>query len=370
MKHIIFISKGRTIRLSLFLIAFLIASNTYAQVTIGSELPPNGGSLLDLKQAGTTKKGMAPPRVKLTVDNDITADISGVTSANADDHIGLVVQATEIFGINPVNCPGPYVWNGKKWKSLTPKETKPDITMTDGDGNEYKARWFGYDPCDISVGAYWTVVNLYSAKNGLSTAFTSGQPRMNPAHAVVSGGGGYISIPSTGIPTGTVPAYGLSFDATVSASLNVTGKSYKDFAKEYGLLYTQAQANEACPPGWHLPTDAEWLYLFSGQGGMELCAAKLRKPSIWGAYYTIDTLGSHTLQWGENDGDIQPVPSGFDAVPSGQVRGGDNSTDSWGRWAMFWSAEGKVYDVYYDQPDILDALSGSGKYISVRCVKD
>jgi uncharacterized protein (TIGR02145 family) len=343
-------------------------SGIRAQVTIGSGLIPNSGALLDLKEEGTTTKGLGLPRVKLTDATDITTDISNVTTANADAHIGLVVHATDKFGLNPVNCPGPYVWDGKKWQSLISKETKPDITMTDVDGNVYVARWFTYDPCDQSIGAYWTVRNLYTANKGSGGAFTTGQPRMNPAMGVVTNG--FLSIPSTGIPTDITQNYGESSNLTTSTNKPII-KTYQKFAEEYGLLYTHEQAIEACPSGWHLPTDAEWSYLVSGQGGMELCAAKLRKTDRWKWYYTQSQSGTSltTYQWGENDGDTQPVPSGFDAVPSGVVRA-DDKTDSFGSWAIYWSAEGLSHDIYYSQPNMENGVSRTGYYLSVRCVKD
>ncbi|HMR90905.1 MAG TPA: FISUMP domain-containing protein [Chitinophagaceae bacterium] len=36
---------------------------------------------------------------------------------------------------------------------------------------------------------------------------------------------------------------------------------YKDSAAAYGAYYNQEAAKKACPPGWHLPSKAEWLKL-------------------------------------------------------------------------------------------------------------
>ena len=38
-------------------------------------------------------------------------------------------------------------------------------------------------------------------------------------------------------------------------------------AKPFGRLYTWRAAKEACPPGWHIPSVAEWEQLASGVGG-------------------------------------------------------------------------------------------------------
>jgi uncharacterized protein (TIGR02145 family) len=32
--------------------------------------------------------------------------------------------------------------------------------------------------------------------------------------------------------------------------------------KKYGMLYNWNAAIEVCPAGWHLPTNAEWDYLY------------------------------------------------------------------------------------------------------------
>jgi uncharacterized protein (TIGR02145 family) len=377
MRKVVFKPKLEKMKLNLSVLAFLIMLNTQiqAQITIGSTVAPIPGALLELKEEGTTTKGLLLPRVKLTDATDITVDISGVTSANADDHIGLTIYSTEVFGINPVNCPGPYVWNGEQWQPLIPKETKPEITMEDADGNIYVARWFGYDPCDNSIGAYWTVSNLYTATKGSGGAFTSDTPRLNPALKTTRGGA--IDIPYTGIPAGTIAPYGVSPDRATSAGENITGQSYADFAKTYGLLYSYSQASEACPTGWHLPSKAEWENLISGQGGYELCIAKLRKEETWKWYYTSVYNSNFptelTDQWGENDGDTQPVPSGFDALPSGYSsdNNDDHSAFGFGAASYYWSSDRTLHDMFYQYTDMIEGdYTTLPFFVSVRCVKD
>lgn len=43
----------------------------------------------------------------------------------------------------------------------------------------------------------------------------------------------------------------------------------------YGRLYSQAGAVEACPDGWHLPTDADWDNLVDGLGGNSVAGGEL-----------------------------------------------------------------------------------------------
>lgn len=102
----------------------------HSQVTIGSGIAPNPGSLLDLKQknntAGdvTSNAGFGLPRVKLlnlTLDaiyTNLAQTIDGNpvgTDWDADAHTGLVV-----FNVSETKpfCKGVYVWDGKTWERL------------------------------------------------------------------------------------------------------------------------------------------------------------------------------------------------------------------------------------------------------------
>lgn len=44
----------------------------------------------------------------------------------------------------------------------------------------------------------------------------------------------------------------------------------------YGRLYTWEQALEACPDGWHLPTDKEWIQLTEFLGGEKIAREELK----------------------------------------------------------------------------------------------
>jgi len=75
-----------------------MSTDLKAQVTIGSDLEPNKGALLDLKERNpdnlavdnsTTNKGLGMPRVKLTSLNSIS-DIKGA-EGKEKEHTGLCV---------------------------------------------------------------------------------------------------------------------------------------------------------------------------------------------------------------------------------------------------------------------------------------
>lgn len=120
-----------------FILILLSAIHVKAQVTIGSNIPPQGGVLLDIKQKdtdtnnATASKGLGLPQVKLTDPANLFPMLeatpgSGVGNSfyntgalkNDEDakHIGLVVYNTnkcQPFGA------GVFVWTGLKWQKMS-----------------------------------------------------------------------------------------------------------------------------------------------------------------------------------------------------------------------------------------------------------
>jgi len=101
-----------------------LSAELNAQVTIGAEIEPNNGALLDLKEKNpinpsvdnsTTNKGLGMPRVKLT---------SLVTLTDIKDAVGKEKELTGLFvyNVNTNNTlgirPGLYVWDGSCWRPL------------------------------------------------------------------------------------------------------------------------------------------------------------------------------------------------------------------------------------------------------------
>lgn len=137
----------------------------------------------------------------------------------------------------------------------------------------------------------------------------------------------------------------------------------------YGALYNYKAAVQACPPGWHLPTDEEWKELetfiginpdlLDGNGGRgEPEGDKLKATSGW-----------------ENNGNGSNE-SGFTAIPGG-IRAYEGTFNVKGEWAEFWSstsdgtpnASWNRYLVYENSE--VGRWPFDHQYgLSVRCVKD
>ena len=84
---------------------------------------------------------------------------------------------------------------------------------------------------------------------------------------------------------------------------------------EYGALYNYVSSQRACPSGWHLPSDQEWMELEITLG-MSPAEVNLRTERLSG---NVGTKLKSQDQWIENGGGTNE--SGFEALPSGVYNG-------------------------------------------------
>ncbi len=123
----------------------------------------------------------------------------------------------------------------------------------------------------------------------------------------------------------------------------------------YGRLYTWQTARGACPPGWHLPTDAEWSQLTNYLGNNP--GTKLKARNGWSGN------GNGTDNFG------------FSALPGG-TRVGTRIFGLIGYHGYWWSAtshrtsDAWLRIVYYNYSSY-DRISDSKELgLSVRCMRD
>jgi uncharacterized protein (TIGR02145 family) len=137
--------------------------------------------------------------------------------------------------------------------------------------------------------------------------------------------------------------------------------------KEYGALYNWMAAKSACPSGWHLPTDQEWMELekFLGMAADE---SQIRDWRITGE--TGIQLKS-TAGWVRGNGTNK---SGFSALPAGCR--GYNGFESKGYCGYFWTGStidgdnGWRRGICSDSPGISRQEDRRYFGCSVRCVKN
>ena len=124
---------------------------------------------------------------------------------------------------------------------------------------------------------------------------------------------------------------------------------------KYGRLYTWAEANEACPDGFHLPTDSEWNELYTNVGGKSEAALYLKSESGWAK----DGGGTDKYS--------------FRVLPAGYMFDDGTFSDE-GKRAYFWTATeytstGAVSAFFLTQLDEANMFSISKDMeYSVRCV--
>jgi uncharacterized protein (TIGR02145 family) len=141
---------------------------------------------------------------------------------------------------------------------------------------------------------------------------------------------------------------------------------------KYGRLYEWETAKEACPSGWHLPSNKEWdklLHYVDGTSGTEspykskTAGKYLKAESGWNGSNGTDKFGFSAL------------PGGFGSYKSdfkgGYESDGDFGGDgSYGNW---WNSSDNdfrsINHFNEDGVDVSMTSGGKGLY-SVRCIKD
>jgi uncharacterized protein (TIGR02145 family) len=183
---------------------------------------------------------------------------------------------------------------------------------------------------------------------------------------VVGSGSGSISIPYYYV-------YGYN-------SINVADAKSTSNYNTYGVLYNWEAAKNACPKGWHLPSNEEWtqmaIYLadngYNYDGTIGKCCNKIAKAMASAHYWEFNKeIGSV----GNTDYPAFRNKSGFTALPGG-LRFNNDSFDFMGFMGCWWSAT--IYDSHFaavwKMSSNFGSLEGSDDYkdlgLSVRCVKD
>lgn len=133
--------------------------------------------------------------------------------------------------------------------------------------------------------------------------------------------------------------------------------SYND---TYGKLYNwyAVSTGTLCPPGWHIPSDAEWTTLTNYLGGALVAGGKMKSVTGWNAPNTGAT----------NE-------SGFTGLPGGyrDVGGGFGSLGSSGFW---WSSSPNVSSLAWSRSlgSSPESVSRSNYFMadgfSCRCLRD
>lgn len=145
----------------------------------------------------------------------------------------------------------------------------------------------------------------------------------------------------------------------------------------YGYLYTWRSANKACPSGWHLPSDDEWLILAAHFGDKELAAYKAKSNAGYSSYNITSKLKSST-HWEASDS-TATNETGFTALPGGHHSDNNGFSDVgyYGEWwsstpySGSWSIDAAwSVSMFYSDSRVMRATNSKDWGLSVRCLKD
>ncbi len=128
--------------------------------------------------------------------------------------------------------------------------------------------------------------------------------------------------------------------------------------EKYGRLYRWVAAKNACPEGWHLPTDDEWMALEKELGMPD---ADLGKSNTWRGTDQGKKLMSDTSV------NFNAPLGGYFNPPSNYFLGGMQ--------AFYWTATEKgglawYRQLYKDSKQVFRNIRAKSWGMSVRCVKD
>ena len=149
----------------------------------------------------------------------------------------------------------------------------------------------------------------------------------------------------------------------------------------YGVLYNWPAALEACPDGWHLPSDAEWTqlenyliangYNYDGTTSGDKIAISMASATGWNSSTDTGAIGNNNTAY-----DAYRNKSGFSALPGG-YRDYYGAFGNIGKLGYWWSstqyttitAMGRY--LHFSLSDVSRFYSVSKVYgFSVRCVRD
>jgi uncharacterized protein (TIGR02145 family) len=134
----------------------------------------------------------------------------------------------------------------------------------------------------------------------------------------------------------------------------------------YGKLYNWYAVNDPrglAPPGWHVPSDAEWTQLMDYLGGEDIAGTKIKSSSGW------------------NENGNGTNNSQFSGLPGGACAD-DGYLGSVGYLGVWWSSTEDTsyyYDsdayawyryLYFSKDNVIRYAHSKGNGFSVRCLRD
>lgn len=259
---------NKFILISILSVCLAFASNSNAQVTIGSDVKPQSGALLELREfptkanGATSTKGLMLPRVELSDTKSLT-DMNGVNAAEHILHTGLMAYNVSIDKCNNL-APGVYLWNGEEWNRLGNGVVYKTGQLEDSRDNDAEytymtAHFIAKDPSNATTlvdAGEWMLENL-KAKT-YATGLTGNKQTLvfNDGSTAPLATDAYYAYPNNDQSRFEVEGYFYSGIAALNNNLvdgiyNAAGPETPPSRNQQGI----------CPDGWRIPTYEDWMLL-------------------------------------------------------------------------------------------------------------
>ncbi len=326
---------------------------------------------------------VALPSCKKDSESSSTKDYLSGTLAFSSS-VPTYVRKGETFSLTPTGITNPgsglaedvgYYWS-VSWDSA--KDTTKTESDKSGDGT------FGFT-VPSKVGTF-TVSCVAFATDYYTSSKTASFSVVDPAiDSTVSGVYSDKDPRFTDIRDGNA-YYTMTFNGKTWMKNNLyysgSGVSYENSEAMdaiFGRFYTWNEAVSACPDGWHLPSDTEFVEMANAlaQKGTEFSEKEFFNGVAGGMMVDAKFLG--TRMWEYWPQVKITNKAGFSALPIGYAMDSGSSSKFTGvnNYAAFWTSDsesdglGYCRYIYVQQNDVLIGAQDKESFrASVRCVKD
>ena len=262
-------------------------------------------------------------------------------------------------------------------------DTDPHTLFTGQDYEQYTLKWTITTSCNTSYDEIWVRFRPYVC----GTPFTDTRDS-NDYETVIIGNQCWMAenlkyLPEVSGPeeqSYTEPYYYVNgYDGT-----NVNDAKASTYYNAYGVLYNWPAAVNACPLGWHLPSDAEWTQLVdylasqgypNGYDDPNGAGNALKSCRQENSPLGEDCATSEHPRWDSNNTHYGFDEFGFSALPGG-LRNGNGLFYSIGYPSYWWSSNEYSSSsawhrgMSYNYGDVNRSSSFKTHGYSVRCLRD
>jgi len=141
---------------------------------------------------------------------------------------------------------------------------------------------------------------------------------------------------------------------------NVADAKATDNYATYGVLYNWTAAMNACPDGWHLPSDAEWTELTDYLGGTSVAGGKLKETGT--THWASPNTGA------TNETGFTALPGGHRSYLGNFYYIGDDG--DWWSAAEYGTNTAWYRSMFYNVSHVYRNHDNKAVGFCVRCVRD